>query len=200
MKLPIIRGYLITKLCIAIYRFQNERFMINESPNHIKNQNQSWSNAGLERGEDRESASKAPKIALPKGGDVIQGIGEKFQVNPVTGTGPGGIPITLSLGRSGFTPQLALSYDSGAGNSSFGMGWGVDLPSTSHPQNDSGLFEFNFRVSSVKKNANYFILLTARSHTCKEKNDDLFFLGVIHSLSLPTITSNRKVSYLFLNL
>lgn len=74
---------------------------------------------------------KQPKISLPKGGGAIQGMGEKFQVNPVTGTGSLSIPIAMSPGRSGFTPQLALSYDSGAGNSPFGMGWGVGLPSIS---------------------------------------------------------------------
>ncbi|MEZ4847684.1 MAG: SpvB/TcaC N-terminal domain-containing protein [Bacteroidia bacterium] len=72
-----------------------------------------------------------PQITLPKGGGAIQGIGEKFQVNPVTGTGSMSIPITISQGRGGFGPQLALSYDSGAGNSVFGLGWNIGLPSIS---------------------------------------------------------------------
>jgi hypothetical protein len=80
------------------------------------------------QGPDQE---KQPKISLPKGGGAIQGIGEKFQVNPVTGTGSLSIPIAMRPGRSGFTPQLALSYDSGAGNSPFGMGWSVGIPSIS---------------------------------------------------------------------
>ena len=29
----------------------------------------------------------APVITLPKGGDAVRGIGEKFAANPVTGTG-----------------------------------------------------------------------------------------------------------------
>ena len=33
------------------------------------------------------SSDREPKITLPKGGGAIQGMGEKFQVNPVTGTG-----------------------------------------------------------------------------------------------------------------
>jgi len=33
------------------------------------------------------------------------------------------VPIYTSSGRSGFGPQLSLSYDSGHGNSSFGFGW-----------------------------------------------------------------------------
>lgn len=31
--------------------------------------------------------SQAPSISLPKGGGAIRGMGEKFAVNPVTGTG-----------------------------------------------------------------------------------------------------------------
>jgi virulence plasmid B protein len=30
--------------------------------------------------------------------------------------------------RSGFSPQLALSYDSGSGNGPFGLGWNLSLP------------------------------------------------------------------------
>ena len=53
---------------------------------------------------------------LPKGGGAISGMGEKFTVNPITGTGTLTVPVGLSPGRSGFTPQLTLSYDSGSGN------------------------------------------------------------------------------------
>jgi len=67
-------------------------------------------------------------VKLPKGGGAISGIGEKFQVNPVTGTANITVPIAMSAGRSEFTPQLALSYDSGSGNSPFGLGWNIGLP------------------------------------------------------------------------
>ncbi len=78
---------------------------------------------------------QAPVINLPKGGGAIQGIGEKFQANPVTGTGSMTVPIAMSAGRGGFTPQLALSYDSGSGNSPFGLGWDVGLPQISRKTN-----------------------------------------------------------------
>ncbi|HMV56102.1 MAG TPA: SpvB/TcaC N-terminal domain-containing protein [Nitrospira sp.] len=83
---------------------------------------------------DGNSAEKsfqvsAPAITLPKGGGAIRGIGEKFAANPVTGTGSMTVPIATSPGRSGFGPQLSLSYDSGAGNSPFGFGWSLSLPS-----------------------------------------------------------------------
>ena len=70
-----------------------------------------------------------PTVELPEGGGAIQGIGEKFQANPVTGTGSLTVPIAMSPGRGGFSPELQLSYDSGSGNSPYGMGWNVGLPS-----------------------------------------------------------------------
>ena len=79
-----------------------------------------------------------PSISLPKGGGAIRGIGEKFAANPVTGTGSMTVPIATSPGRSGFGPQLSLSYDSGAGNGPFGLGWNLSLPSITR-KTDKGL-------------------------------------------------------------
>lgn len=90
-------------------------------------------------GEQKESFRVTPPpISLPKGGGAIRGIGEKFSANPVTGTGSMSVPIALSPGRGGFGPQLALSYDSGAGNGAFGLGWQLALPSISR-KTDKGL-------------------------------------------------------------
>src|SRR5436309_12578105 len=80
----------------------------------------------------------APSISLPKGGGAVRGIGEKFAVNPVTGTGALTVPLASSPGRSGFGPQLSLSYDSGAGNGPFGFGWSLGLPSITR-KTDKGL-------------------------------------------------------------
>ena len=68
-------------------------------------------------------------VSLPKGGGAIKGMGEKFAANPVTGTGSMSVPIVTSPGRSGFGPELSLTYDSGAGNGMFGLGWNLSLPS-----------------------------------------------------------------------
>ena len=83
----------------------------------------------------------APQIALPKGGGAIRGIGEKFAANAVTGTGSLTIPIALSPGRSGFGPQLSLTYDSGSGNGPFGMGCVLSLPAIAR-KTDKGLPQY----------------------------------------------------------
>jgi len=85
-----------------------------------------------------EQGISPPAISLPKGGGAIRGIGEKFAANPVTGTGSMTVPIATSPGRSGFGPQLSLSYDSGAGNGPFGLGWNLSLPSITR-KTDKGL-------------------------------------------------------------
>lgn len=82
--------------------------------------------------------SGAPSISLPKGGGAIRGIGEKFAANPVTGTGSMTVPIATSPGRSGFGPELALSYDSGAGNGPFGFGWTLPVPAITR-KTDKGI-------------------------------------------------------------
>jgi hypothetical protein len=73
-----------------------------------------------------------------KGGGAIRGIDEKFAANTVTGTASLSIPIHASPGRSNFSPQLSLSYDSGAGNGPFGFGWGVSVPAITR-KTDKGL-------------------------------------------------------------
>ena len=99
------------------------------------------SNTGSQSSE-KQPVFQPPVINLPKGGGAIQGIGEKFQANPVTGTGSMSVPIAMNPGRGGFTPQLALSYDSGAGNSPFGLGWNVGLPSIAR-KTSKGLPEYD---------------------------------------------------------
>ena len=84
------------------------------------------------------STDVLPHVALPTGGGAIRGIGEKFAVNAANGTAGLTVPLALSPGRSGFTPQLSLSYDSGAGNGPFGFGWSLSLPSVTR-KTDKGL-------------------------------------------------------------
>src|SRR5204862_1873986 len=90
---------------------------------------------------DGEGQASVPSISLPKGGGAIRGIGEKFAANPVTGTGSLSVPLPTSPGRSGFGPQLSLSYDSGAGNGPFGFGWSLSLPAITR-KTDKGLPQY----------------------------------------------------------
>lgn len=88
-----------------------------------------------------------PSLTMPKGGGAIRGIGEKFAANAVTGTGTVSVPIAASPGRSGFGPTLSLSYDSGAGNTPFGLGWDLSLPSITR-KTDKGLPDYHDAVES----------------------------------------------------
>lgn len=101
---------------------------------------QSTSSSGSSSNKDGKESFQisAPSISLPKGGGAIRGMGEKFAANPVTGTGSMTVPIATSPGRSGFGPQLSLSYDSGAGNGTFGFGWSLSLPAITR-KTDKGL-------------------------------------------------------------
>jgi RHS repeat-associated protein len=91
---------------------------------------------------DNKSNGLVPTLSLPKGGGAIRGMGEKFAVNPVTGTASMTVPIPMSPGRAGFGPQLSLSYDSGSGNGPFGFGWSLSLPSITR-KTDKGLPQYD---------------------------------------------------------
>jgi hypothetical protein len=98
--------------------------------------------AAADQSSETPFAVTAPQLGLPKGGGALRGIGEKFTANPVTGTGSLSVPIALSPGRSGFGPQLSLSYDSGSGNGAFGMGWNLSLASITR-RTDKGLPQYD---------------------------------------------------------
>jgi RHS repeat-associated protein len=69
-----------------------------------------------------------PSISLPTGGGAIRGIDEKLTVAQATGTASLTVSVFTSAARQGSTPKLALSYDSGAGNGPFGLGWQLPVP------------------------------------------------------------------------
>ncbi len=82
--------------------------------------------------QERATASNAieiPSISLPKGGGALKGIDEKFKVNSSNGTAGFRIPIPATPGRNGFSPSLSINYNSGAGNTPFGLGWSLNYPS-----------------------------------------------------------------------
>ncbi len=79
-------------------------------------------------GKTKSNAIEIPSINLPKGGGAIRGIDEKFSVNAVNGTVSFSLDLPFSPAR-GSAPALSLTYNSGAGNGIFGLGWSLNLPS-----------------------------------------------------------------------
>ncbi len=97
-------------------------------------------------------------------------MGEKFAANPVTGTGSMTVPIATSPGRSGFGPQISLSYDSGAGNGPFGFGWSLSLPAITR-KTDKGLPRYR-DWSSAPADADMFVLSGAEDLVPVFRKDD----------------------------
>lgn len=97
--------------------------------------------ASTRKNREQQFRVAAPELSLPKGGGAIRGMGEKFAANPVTGTGSLTVPIFTSPGRSGFSPQLSLSYDSASGNGPLGFGWSINLPAITR-KTDKGLPQY----------------------------------------------------------
>ena len=93
---------------------------------------------------------------MPQGGGALKGIDEKFEVNAANGTASFSVPLPLTPGRNGFGPTLALSYNSGGGNSAFGLGWDIGLLSIQRktdrqiPQYGQGEKEDTFMFSGVE--------------------------------------------------
>ena len=79
-------------------------------------------------GKTKSNAIEIPSIILPKGGGAIKGIDEKFYVNAVNGTASFSIPLSCAASR-GVSPSLSISYNSGAGNGVFGLGWNLSSAS-----------------------------------------------------------------------
>lgn len=113
--------------------------------------------AAAQANEAAANPYQAPQLQLPKAGGAIRGIGEKFAANPVTGTGTASIPIATSPGRSGFGPTLALSYDSGAGNGPFGLGWVLSLGSITR-RTDKGLPRYDDEPADGEQESDVFVL------------------------------------------
>ena len=88
-----------------------------------------------------------PSISLPTGGGAIRGIDEKLTVNQATGTASLSVGVFTSPARQGFGPTLALSYDSGAGNGPFGLGWNLGVPAITR-KTSKGLPRYDDDVNS----------------------------------------------------
>ena len=112
-----------------------------------QSQNSTSSNfLNTDRGKTKSNAIETPSISLPKGGGAIKGIDEKFSVNAVNGTSSFSIPLPFSPAR-GASPELGLSYSSGAGNGIFGLGWNLSLGSIKR-KTDKGLPQYLDAIDS----------------------------------------------------
>jgi RHS repeat-associated protein len=77
-------------------------------------------------------------ISRPSGPGSLEGLGDAFQPALNTGTAKHRVRFALPPGIAGFTPDLALQYDSGQGFGVAGIGWTLDVPSVRR-QVDKGL-------------------------------------------------------------
>jgi RHS repeat-associated protein len=75
-----------------------------------------------------KAGSVSDLISIPKGGGALKGLGEKFGADLHTGTGNFSVPIAVPAGRSGFQPELSLTFSTGAGNGPLGLGWALSIP------------------------------------------------------------------------
>jgi RHS repeat-associated protein len=98
-------------------------------------------------GDRREPTPRLPSPTLPKGGGAIRGMGETYTVNPASGTASFALPLALSRGRADSTPPLQLTYHTGAGNSAFGLGFAVEVPSVVR-RTDHGLPRYDTELDT----------------------------------------------------
>lgn len=94
--------------------------------------------APAQSGQEAPRPDAAPPISLPKGGGAIRGVDEKLGVNESHGAASLSVPLPVSPGRDGWTPQHSLTYDSGGGNGPLGLGWTLDVPAITR-RTDKGL-------------------------------------------------------------
>jgi len=78
--------------------------------------------------EKNKSGVKPQVISLPTGPGSIEGMGESFEPQLNTGSATYSVNINIPPGVNGHQPKPALQYNSGSGNSPFGIGWDLPLP------------------------------------------------------------------------
>ncbi len=76
-------------------------------------------------------------ISKPSGPGSLEGLGDAFQPSLNTGMARYSVNFVVPEGVAGFTPSLALQYDSGQGCGVPGMGWTLDVGSIRR-QTDEG--------------------------------------------------------------
>ncbi|WP_166878397.1 SpvB/TcaC N-terminal domain-containing protein [Massilia mucilaginosa] len=111
------------------------------------------------------NAPVTPSIQAPTGGGALRSVGEKFNTNAATGAASLSIPLPLTPGRSGLTPALELRYDTGTGNSVFGIGWQLTTAAITR-KTDRGLPSYDDAEES-----DVFILVGAEDLVPAQRRD-----------------------------
>ncbi|MGL5857035.1 MAG: toxin TcdB middle/N-terminal domain-containing protein [Angustibacter sp.] len=86
-----------------------------------------------------ETTSGAGAVSLPTGGGALTSVGERFQPDPVRGTGSYGVPIVVPAGPGQVRPSLSLRYSTAQGTGPFGLGWRLAGPMTISRRTDRGV-------------------------------------------------------------
>ena len=68
------------------------------------------------------------RVSLPSGPGSLEGLGENVGLDLNMGTLTYSVPLAVPDGFDGVSPDLSLSYSSGAGTSVLGMGWSLEHP------------------------------------------------------------------------
>ena len=118
----------------------------NQSHSYSKQQSPASANNENKK-ENNYTSLSVPQITVPKGGGSIRSIDENFSVNAANGTSGCSIPFPFSPSRNGFMPGMTLSYNSGSGNSEFGLGWNAQ-PAAIVRRTDKQLPQYNDGVES----------------------------------------------------
>src|SRR4051794_35290870 len=66
-------------------------------------------------------------LALPRGGGALKGLGQALASGSFAGGASFTVPVPVTAARE-LTPELALTYASGAGNGPLGIGMATELP------------------------------------------------------------------------
>ncbi len=84
--------------------------------------------AGTARAAKPGDGVSEERLSLPEGPGSLEGIGENITLDRNMGQMQYSVPINVPQGFPGMTPDLALAYSSGAGNSVVGVGWSLAVP------------------------------------------------------------------------
>ena len=78
--------------------------------------------------EDHTQLKQSQHISLPSGPGSLEGLGSTFEPQLNTGGANYSVPIAVPNARGGFTPELALQYNSSQGQDVIGLGWSLNIP------------------------------------------------------------------------